>query len=137
MSAIYLLAYADTTDNSSSNIYLLFGGALIIGAIALAAFVPIALAGRRRHGSHGTIMTLMVFWGTVLAFDAIDVLMEQLRWASEKGLRLQSGYYSGTQARADAPALPWLLWAILAGAYGAILVWSMSTPKPRPVEPLK
>ena len=62
MLATSLLAYADTTDNSSSNIFLLFGGRMIVGAIALAAFVPVALAGRRRHGSHGTIMTLMVFW---------------------------------------------------------------------------
>jgi cytochrome bd-type quinol oxidase subunit 2 len=136
MSAMHYLVYADTTDTSPSNIFLLLVGALIVGAIAIAAFIIVALAGRRHHRSYSILMTASIFWAALTLASALNTLVTQIKWTNEQALRVQSGYYGSAQAAADAPKFPWTAWAILAAIYFALFIWAVSAPRPRPVEPL-
>jgi ABC-type cobalamin transport system permease subunit len=125
-----VLAYAQKSGSNVSDVTFVTVGLGIIAAACALVCAVIALAVRRRHRQHEVILVAAIFWGVISAASVGKALMDQAKWSDESILRLQSGYYTEAQAQADAPRLPLVSWTILAGAYGALLIWSSSAPAP-------
>jgi hypothetical protein len=54
-----------------------------------------------------------------------------MKWSNEQMIRIQSGYYDPTDT-SDAPTLPWQTWAVLAIAYGGLVIWPFSQKRDAP-----
>jgi len=73
-----------------------------------------------------------ILWGMVMAGSALWMVNAQFKWAHERGILLQSGYYD-PQNNSGAPAWPWWLWGVLAVAYGVLVGLSLRKKKPAEV----
>ena len=120
------LAYADATDNSSTNLLLILSGAFILAATAALAAVLTFTAKARRPRQSDIITAITLLWALIAAASLLYTVQSQMNWNKEYTLRLESGYLDPKDT-ADAPKLPWKLWTGLGVTYGATLAWSLST----------
>lgn len=127
-----VLAYAQQQGTGISNLTVAAVGLGVFVGICGLVFGVIAMAVARRHHQREIIAVATIFWAVICCITVGKALLDQAKWSEEYLLRLQSGYYSQAQAQTDAPQLPWITWTILAGVYGALLLWSFaSVPPPR------
>jgi uncharacterized integral membrane protein len=127
-----LLAYADTTDTTQTNLPLVLyciGGVIVAGFLA---FLIVLLARSRRHRQAEALITIAVFWAFCVIGTVAWASVTQLKWSQEYILRLQTGDVDPTDQSA-APQLPWLFWIILAAVYVLLIFWVISQ-KPAPLE---
>jgi len=117
-----VLAYADTTDSSGTNLVLALGGLFIIVATAALMLVLIFSARARRHPRAEIITAAAVFWALLTAGSLLFTVEQRVDWSKNYTLRLMTGYPQDTS---DKPKLPWAVWAELGAGYGAMLVWSL------------
>ena len=124
------LAYAQSAGDSNSLTVIVMAFAIVLGACVL-AFIPIFTAlSRRNHQSH-SIAVMSIFWGVAVAVITIWYMLQRLDWSKELTIRMRSGYYDPNDL-SDAPAFPWILLVIAAGAWVALLAWGLtSAPLPQ------
>lgn len=119
----FVLAYAQSAGDSNSLTVIVMAFAIILGACIL-AFIPIFTAlSRKNHHSH-SIAVMSIFWGVAVAVITIWCMLQRLDWSKELTMRLQSGYYDPKDL-SDAPAVPWIVLIIAAGAWVALLAWAL------------
>lgn len=126
-----LLAYADSSDPSETNLLIVLGGAAIIAFAAALASVLIFISRARRHRRSELITVAAVFWALLAAGSMLYTGQSQVNWSKEYQLRLQSGYLDPSDTN-DAPSLPWATWTALGAAYGALLAWTFSPQRTYP-----
>jgi drug/metabolite transporter (DMT)-like permease len=122
------LAYAQQSGTGVSNVTVVAVGIGVFAVLCGLVFAVIGLVVGRRHRQREIIAVAAIFWAIICAVTVGKALLDQAKWSEEYLLRLQSGYYTQAQADADAPQLPWTSWTILAGVYGALLLWSFASP---------
>jgi uncharacterized membrane protein len=120
---MFPLAYAEQTDTSSSGmVLLLICAGLILVACALAV-VPLVLANRRGRRDPQSVLTAVIVWGVAVAGVSIYVTLNQMQWSKQYTTDLETGYLD-PQNVTGAPHQPWALWAGLAIAYVAMIIWA-------------
>lgn len=92
----------------------------IVAAVGVLVFVPFRLAKGRRHRRIELVAAAAVLWGAAAAGLFIYSTGEQFKWADERSILIDSGYYD-PQSIADAPPWPWNATIVLAAAYVAIV----------------
>lgn len=118
----FALAYAQSAGDSNSLTVIVTAFAIVLGACVL-AFIPIFTALlRKNHQSH-SIAVMSLFWGVVVAVITIWCMLQRLDWSKELTMRLQSGYYDPRDL-SDAPAFPWIILIVAAGAWIVLLAWA-------------
>jgi MFS family permease len=124
---LFPLAYAQAADPdaSQSMLILLLYCLGIIVATTLFAFVPIFVAGRRRHQHIHAMIAAMCLWGLILAGSAIYLTSAGMQWSKEKNLRLETGY-GNPDDESGAPSVPVVIWIGLGLAYGLLIFWGAS-----------
>ena len=120
------LAYAESTDPTSTNLLMILSGAFILAATAALAAVLTFTAKARRPRQSDIITAITLLWALLTAASLLYTVQSQMNWNKEYTLRLESGYLDPKDT-ADAPKLPWKLWTGLGVTYGATLAWSLST----------
>jgi hypothetical protein len=116
------LASANSNSLPDTNILILLYCA-IVGGAALLAIIPIAISRSRRLASAEPIMAAAIIWAIVSALSLTLTVLAEFKWSREKMILLSTGI--GSDVENDAPQRPWNFWAILAGAYCIILLWSL------------
>src|SRR3954454_15511918 len=86
--------------------------AVLVGACLL-AFIPIAIAGLRRHPHGHTILALALLWGLLTAGSVGYTINSNIRAAKEYDLRIKTGFYD-PRDQTDATQSPWIFWGVLA-----------------------
>ncbi len=124
-----LLAYADATDQSATNMKVVLICAGILLGVGAAAFVPVGIAWSRRHRQGEAITGLSIVWGLIAAGSLAYATTQQINWGQERMKRINSGYYDPND-NSDAPKPPWPLWGGLALAYGGLVAWGLSQKAP-------
>jgi hypothetical protein len=119
------LAYADSSDPSSTNLLMIVGGILILAVVVILAFVLVIIAKAKEHRRADAIMTAAFFWAILTAATLLYTGQAQMRWSKEYNLQLETGYLDPSN-QSSRPDLPWKIWIGLGVAYGAMLVWSLS-----------
>ena len=120
------VAKAELIDPTGSNLTTVLVFSAIVLAAGVLAFVPILLAWSRRHRRSDAIIAAALLWALIAAISAGTTTLAQMKYSHEHQLLIQSGYYDPNDTR-DAPAVPALLWAGLAGGYGAMIAWPLLT----------
>jgi hypothetical protein len=118
---VWSLASAEAADPSASQLVVIL---ISLGAMAgagLLTLLPMALARRRRHPRPESIVAAAVLWGLLAAGSVLYITIARMQWSKEWLLLVKTGYYD-PQDRSGEPALPWLLWALLAIAYAVLLI---------------
>jgi len=131
-----VLSYAQSGDNSDSNLVMLVICAGVVIAVCVLAFIPVRLAWGRRHRQADAVTIAAIFWALVMAGSLVYTVVQQLEYSKERLLDIQTGYYD-PQTTSDAPSKPWVTWGVLAAIYGLVVVWSASQgrPAPAPADP--
>lgn len=124
-------AYADAPDTSDSGLVIVVIAVGIVAAVAILAFVPLALAWKRRLRHSDVVAAGVILWGLVTAGSLICAVNARMQWSHEQTVRIQSGYYD-PQTAGDAPTLPWAMWGGLVIAYGALVAWPLSQGRAAP-----
>jgi len=124
------LAYADSSDQTATNMKIVLICAGILLVVCAVAFVPVAITWSRRHRQTETITGLTVVWGLVAAGSLMYTTTQQINWGQERLKRIYSGYYDPSDSDKDAPKMPWLLWGGLAFGYIGLVAWGMSQKPP-------
>jgi ABC-type transport system involved in multi-copper enzyme maturation permease subunit len=119
-----VLAYADNSDSTLSNLQTVVYAVFIVLATVVVALIPIFISRARRHRKSESILVAVFFWACITAGSAIYTQQSQMNWSRKYLTRVESGYYDPNNTT-DAPKLPWLLWSSLAAAYAGILSWSV------------
>src|ERR1700722_10948307 len=121
---LFPLAYAQAADpNASQSMLILLLYCLgIIVATTLLAFVPIFIAGRRRHQHIHAMIAAMCLWGFILAGSAIYLTSAAMQWSKEKTVRLETGY-GDPNDESGAPSVPIAIWIGLGSAFGLLIFW--------------
>jgi hypothetical protein len=120
-----LLGYADVADQSNRAIVIIVVCSGILVLSAGLAFVPMAIAWSRRHHQAETIVPIALLWGLATAAVSIYAYITQTNWSKERMLRIESGYFD-PQDNSGAPALPWVLWLVLAIVFLMLVAWSLA-----------
>ncbi|HEY8747493.1 MAG TPA: hypothetical protein VIM11_05950 [Tepidisphaeraceae bacterium] len=119
-SALSLLARADSSDPSASNLQLVFLSLLILAGTAFLGFL-IVRAARLRAPRHVEVFAAFaVLWVALTAGTAIYDLTIQLNWSKESTARIQSGYFDPAQVETDAPGHPSALYIAAVAGYCAL-----------------
>jgi hypothetical protein len=124
-----VLAYAESTDPTVSNLSTVLACAAIVLVAGMFALVPILIAWSRRHRHSQAIFAVAMLWGMLVSISGGSTVLARMKYSHEHLLQIQSGYYD-PQDTSDAPKLPWLTWAGLAIAYGTLVAWPLMR-KPR------
>jgi hypothetical protein len=127
-----ILASANSNSLPDTNILILLYCGIVAGA-GLLAIIPIAISRSRMLRSAEAIMTGAILWGIITAISLTVTALAEFQWSKERLIRLNSGYI-GSDVDNDAPQRPWNFWAILAGIYCIIFLWSLIS-RSRQVEP--
>lgn len=117
-----LLANAESWDPTQTEFVLILlcssgiaGVCIMVGAIVL-------IAKRSAHRHAAQLTTAAMFWALVAIGSIICATISQLMWSKEYFLELLSGYGNPQE---PAPALPWILWGVLAHIYLFLLAWTV------------
>jgi hypothetical protein len=123
------LARADATDPTLSNLILILFALLIVGVVALLAFLPLRIARARAHRHIELITTLMIFWSVATAGIVIKAFMDQQKWSAEHQAQVLSGYFdpSDQSAAPQWPVKPFIVFGV---AYCGLAAWTLGA-KPR------
>ena len=125
----FFLASAEQTDLSGSGWFVILIGVFVIVAVAAMTVIPIAVARRRLHRRAEAVTVTAVFWGLLAAASIIHFWLAELRWSQEYLLLIKTGYYDPGDA-SGAPHWPWVLWGVLAVAYGVLFGLAISRKRP-------
>jgi hypothetical protein len=121
----YILASAQNIDASVSTLTLVLISMGIVLAVALAAIVPLVIASRG-HRQPESVIAFTILWACLTAASLIYVTMTQMKWGSERDLRIKTGYYDPQQATNDGPPLPAGQWTALGIGYAALVGWAFA-----------
>jgi hypothetical protein len=122
----YILASAQNIDASVSTLTLVLISMGIVLAAAIAAIVPLVIAASRGHRRPESLVAVTILWACLTAASLIYMTMTQMKWASERDLRIKTGYYDPQQATSDAPPLPAGQWTALGIGYTALVGWAFA-----------
>ena len=125
-----ILASAEKTYLSGSELVIVVIALGVIVAAAVVALVPIGIALHRYHPQANGIVAVALLWGVLAAGSVIRTVDAQLTWSKEWLTLVNTGYYDPHDA-SGAPIWPWLLWIVLAAAYGVLMVYAL-VAKPAP-----
>jgi hypothetical protein len=120
-----MLAYAESTDATNSNMMIVLISAGVVIAVSVLAIIPIRLAWSRRHKQSDAIFAMTVLWALLTAGTVVAMSMTQFKWSNERLLRIQSGYYDPLD-NSDAPKWPVRSGAALAVAYATLIIWPLA-----------
>ena len=116
------LAYGEKADQSGADWVLILVGAFMFAVVAALAAIPVGLAARRAKPSRRElVLAASILWGVITAGSALYSVSAQFKWAHERDLLIQSGYYDPATKK-DAPSKPWGWWGVLAAAYPVLLM---------------
>ena len=118
----FALAYAQSAGDSNSLTVIVLAFAIVLGACVL-AFIPIFTALSRKNRQSHSVAVMSLFWGVAVAVITIWCMLQRLDWSKELTMRMQSGYYDPRDL-SDAPAFPWIILLIGAGAWIVLLTWA-------------
>jgi hypothetical protein len=129
-----ILAYADNTDNSQSNLAMMLLCAAEVVVTGVMVFVVLVLANSRRHRRAEVIVTLAILWGLITIGSLAYTTVSKFKWTQEYNIRLMSGYLDPNDPSqvSDQPQIPWVTWSCLAAGYILLIVWAMSQKNPEP-----
>lgn len=126
-----VLAYADTTDSSGTNLVLAMAGLFIVVATAALILVLIYLARARRHPQAELITVAAIFWALLTAGSLLYAVEKRVDWSKNHDLQVKTGYLDPRDI-SDKPKLPWAIWSELGVGYGAMLVWMLCQKRELP-----
>jgi hypothetical protein len=127
------LAYAESGDPGATNLVIVLGGAFIVAAVAVMAFVLIVISRSRRHRRADLIAVAAAVWALIAARSLLYAGVSQMNWSREYQLRLQTGYLDPSDTN-GAPRLPVGTWTGLGVVYVVMLGWSLSQKRGKPPE---
>jgi hypothetical protein len=119
------LARADLPTSSDWKLVLVLMYLGILAVTGLMVFIPFRLAKGRRHRHVELLTAAAVLWGVISAGVFLYASTQQLNWSNEQATLIESGYYD-PQDTSAAPKWPWIATAIIAGAYAALIAWSLA-----------
>ena len=119
-----MLARADSTDFTLTNLTLVFSSLLVIGVASFLGFLIFRAARLRRRAQTEGFAAVAILWVIVSAGAVIHDLSVQSKWSHEAAERLRSGYYTPAEIDADAPRHPTPLFIALAAVYPLLLVFA-------------
>ena len=119
------LARADLPTSSDWKLVLVLMYAGILAVTGVLVFIPIRLAKGRRRRPPELLTAAAVLWAVVCAGAFLYASTQQLNWSHEQTTLIESGYYD-PQDTSAAPKWPWIGTAIIAGAYAALIAWSLA-----------
>ena len=119
------LARADLPTSSEWKLVLVLMYLGILAVTGVLVFIPIRVAKRRRQRSAELLTAAAVLWGVLCAGVFLYASTQQLNWSNEQTTLIESGYYD-PQDTSAAPKWPWVATAIIAGAYAALIAWSLA-----------
>jgi hypothetical protein len=115
-----LLAYADGTDKTYSNMTFVLACIASVGVIAVLTRVAMLLARRNAHPRAAEIELLAIVWGILALGSAIYAIVRQWNWDKQYMQDLLSGYGDPHEA---GPGYPWNWWGVLAVIYLLLVGW--------------
>lgn len=119
-----VLANADATDPTISNLTTVLICAGIALGVLIVATAPIMIAWSRRHRHSEGITAVAVLWGLIAAVSVSVPIFDQMKYSHEHLMAIESGYFDPNDT-SDAPVLPVPLWAALGVVYMALLAWPL------------
>jgi phosphotransferase system glucose/maltose/N-acetylglucosamine-specific IIC component len=119
-----VLAYAESTDPTVSNLSTVLACAAIVLVAGMFALIPILIAWSRRHRHSQAIFAIAMLWGMLVSISGGSTVLAQMKYSHEHLHKIESGYVD-PQDISDAPKLPWLTWAGLAMGYGILIGWPL------------
>jgi hypothetical protein len=117
-----MLARADSTDFTLTNLTLVFSSLLVIGVASFLGFLIYRAARLHRRAQAEGFAAVAILWVVVSAGAVIHDLSVQSKWSHEAAERLRSGYYTPAEVEADAPRHPTPLFIALAAIYPLLLI---------------
>jgi phosphotransferase system glucose/maltose/N-acetylglucosamine-specific IIC component len=127
-----VLAYAESTDPTISNLSTVLACAAIVLVAGMFALIPILIAWSRRHRHSQAIFAVAMLWAMLVSISGGSTVLAQMKYSHEHLLQIESGYID-PQDISDAPKLPWLTWAGLAVGYGTLVAWPLMS---KPIGPV-
>lgn len=119
-----LLAYADSSDSSGTNLVLVMGDLFIVVATAALTLILISLARVRRHRRAEVITVAAIFWALLTAGSLLYAVQQRVDWTKNHDLQIKTGYLDPRDI-SDKPQLPWAIWTELGAGYAAMLAWTV------------
>jgi hypothetical protein len=126
--SISQLARADNADPTLANLTLILIGLVVVGVVALLAFLPLRLVRARAHRHLEVITTLMIFWAVATAGIVIKGFMDQQKWSAEHQAQILSGYFDPSD-QTGAPQWPVKTSIVLGVAYCGLVIWSLGAKR--------
>src|SRR5438309_2222804 len=124
-------ATAQNVDASVSTLTLiLISAGIVLAAVIVAGVLPV-IAASRGHRRPESLLALTVLWACLTIPSLIYMTMTQMKWATERDLRIKTGYYD-PQSTSDAPPLPIGQWTALGVGYIALAAWAFAKPSSKP-----
>jgi len=117
-----MLARADSTDFTVTNLTLVFSSLLVIGVVSFLGFLIFRAGRLHRRAQMEGFATLAILWVIVSAGAVIHDTSVQSKWSHEAADRLRPGYYPPAEVNADAPRHPYPLFIALAAIYPLLLI---------------
>jgi hypothetical protein len=117
----WLLAYAESADQSDAMLVLVLESFAIIGGAALVAMVPIMICNARRQRRPDYLVGACILWALVTVGDLLYLLFARYQWAGEYQKLVMSGYYDPANT-ADQPRPHWILWLLLGLVYAGLII---------------
>lgn len=139
MALLTLLANADASDPTVTNLTTVLICAGIAVAVLIVAAAPILVTWSRRHRHAEGLTAVAILWGLIAAVSVSVSVFDQMKYKREHLMNIESGYYDPNDT-SDAPTLPLITWTLLGMAYVVLLGWPFmipgrSVPKLAPEEP--
>jgi hypothetical protein len=128
--AIGILAVAEKTDMCGASGIVALAYVAVLIAVAALAIAPIFAARRAGHGSVRGIAAAAIFWALAAAGAGISTASDRFRWAHEREIAIESGYYD-PRAPGDEPPWPRGLAAGIGGAYAALWAYALAGGRAR------
>lgn len=127
MALFSLLANADATDPTVTNLTTVLICAGIAVAVLIMAAAPILVAWSRRHRHAEGLTAVAVLWGLIAAVSVSVSVFDQMKYSREHLMAIESGYYDPNDT-SDVPTLPLITWTFLGMAYVVLLGWPFMVP---------
>lgn len=124
-----LLANAEPTDLSESQLPVILACLLVIVVAAAMTVIPIAIATRRSHRRMDVVIAAALAWGLAAAASVIYFWLAEIQWSQEYQRMIKTGYFD-PQDTSGAPAYPWQQWIVLAAVFVGLIAYTMFRKRP-------